>query len=151
MATLLAFLVSSGVGGRRKRCEPGTTDVDPPASVIPSQAKQKVITQLCSGNGTGSQFWSACRLKAPSPSPSNLCLMLPTKRPARTALPQLNSAIAITLGSVATRSMAGCRPSRSGAEPVMPVAFASEACDSEWIASRRSSINSGGAAFLITP
>ena len=111
---------------------------------MPSQAKQKVTSRLWSGNGVGIQFWSACRASPALPSG----LMLPTNRPARMALPTLNSANAMIFGNVATRSTAGCLPSSIGAD-AMSVASALFVA-SVWIATRKSSISSGGAASRIT-
>ena len=146
MGTVSADLASSGVGGRRSRCEPGATQVAPPGPVMPSQAKQNVTTKLCSGNGVGIQFWSEWSASPASPSPSNFSLMLPTMRPARMALPTLNSANAITFGNVATRSTAGARPSSMCAPPTMPLPRPLTGVANLWMASRKSSISSGGAA-----
>ena len=115
MGTVFADMASSGEGGRRKRCDPGTTHVAPPSSVMPSHATQKVASRLCSGNGIGIQFESECTPGPPCP----LRLMLPTMRPTGMALPQANSPNAMIFGSVATLSTAGCLPSSIGA-PAMP-------------------------------
>ena len=84
-----------GSGWRRKPLEPGTTRVAPPSAVMPSQGMQKVMTQLCSGNGAGSQFWSAC---TPPVSSSLLYLMEPANWLPRKPLPTLTSASVEDLG-----------------------------------------------------
>ena len=62
---------------------------------MPSQGMQNVMTQLCSGNGAGSQFWSAW---TPGRSSSLLNMMEPANWLARSPLPTLTSANARNLG-----------------------------------------------------
>ena len=135
--------VSVGVGCRRSAWEPGTTRVAPSSAVMPSQGMQNVMTQLCSGNGAGNQPWSAC---TPALSASLLYMTDPMIWLARSPLPTLTSANARIFGFVAMRSTAGWRPSRNGATRLSAPGTGSER---PWMASRSSSISSGGATSSI--
>ena len=64
------------------------------------------------------------------------------------ALPQANSPNAMILGSVATRSTAGCLPNSIGA-PAMPPDL-SRGFAYMWMASRISSMRDGGPASRMT-
>ena len=51
---------SSSLGCLLRSCVPGMTEVAPFSSLKSSQAQQKVVIILCSGNGAGSQLLSQC-------------------------------------------------------------------------------------------